>query len=662
MGFWRSAFEVTSASVGLALLWYASAWLLGPVWTQILLLPFSVALYAWGAWRLRPGGGARWRRGGRALAWAVTVGLLAGGAGWLLLALMPISGEAFGFPGEPLRISLGQYLANSLLIVGSLFLPTRALLALWAAGRTRLRWQLTFSFLLVGVLTTLLLPLGLGAFIGVSSLWVEPVVADPLKAARRASAALDPLLRRRPDPGELDAVLRGLLDGSVRLPLRPEQRSKPGETPAQFTGIRRLLVLRPDGTLWSGAGAEVPTPGNALPVAEAGRMALLLAQTGQGGCVGGRPARGLLSDSAACGIVDRRGALVATLIVENHIDSRYQWVATTGRIINTTLMVFNLVVITSLFTIFLVLALACGVGYLLARRLTRRLELLSAATNALATGDRDRRVAVDAADEVGRLGADFNTMAQRLEERERALEAEKERAERLLGANRRLVADVSHELRTPLATLRGYLEVLENEYGDRLPAHDLAVIQKQTQRLTALIDDLFTIAQAEVQRLPLRIEAVDARALLCRLADTAAPLARRERQVELVCALPADLPPLLADGERLEQVLLNLLQNALRHTPPGGIVAFEGKADQDQVTLTVADTGVGIAPDELPRIWDRFYRGDSSRARVTGGAGLGLALVRELVTAMGGSVSVESTPGQGSRFHIALARPDVTYL
>lgn len=182
----------------------------------------------------------------------------------------------------------------------------------------------------------------------------------------------------------------------------------------------------------------------------------------------------------------------------------------------------------------------------------------------------------------------------------------------------------------------------------------MSVIQGEMRRLTALIDDLFTLARAEAQQLPLTVETVDAAALIRRLVDMPAPLARRERQVELVAALPDELPPVRADWARFEQVLLNLIQNALRHTPPGGIVAFEGAAADDGVTLAVADTGVGIPAEELELIFERFYRSDSSRARETGGAGLGLALVRELVTAMGGSVSAESTPGRGSRFSVVL--------
>jgi signal transduction histidine kinase len=172
--------------------------------------------------------------------------------------------------------------------------------------------------------------------------------------------------------------------------------------------------------------------------------------------------------------------------------------------------------------------------------------------------------------------------------------------------------------------------------------------------LTRLIDDLFTLARAEAQQLPLTIEPVDVGVRAQQLVETLAPLARREREIEIVSALPSDLPYALADRVRLEQALLNLLQNALRYTPPGGIVALEGASENGVVTITVADTGVGIPADELPLVFERFYRSDSSRARETGGAGLGLALVHELITVMGGTVAVESTPGRGSKFSVRL--------
>jgi two-component system sensor histidine kinase BaeS len=132
------------------------------------------------------------------------------------------------------------------------------------------------------------------------------------------------------------------------------------------------------------------------------------------------------------------------------------------------------------------------------------------------------------------------------------------------------------------------------------------------------------------------------------------PLAQRESAISLSTDIPPGLPPVSADPERLHQILSNLVRNAIRHTPDGGIMVLSARAGTDQVSITVADTGEGIAAEDLPHVFERFYRADPSRTRSTGGAGLGLAIVRELVELMGGTVQADSTPQQGSRFTVTL--------
>jgi signal transduction histidine kinase len=180
--------------------------------------------------------------------------------------------------------------------------------------------------------------------------------------------------------------------------------------------------------------------------------------------------------------------------------------------------------------------------------------------------------------------------------------------------------------------------------------------------LQTLIDDLFTLARAEVGKLELRHEPVDALNVARNCVESIAPLAWQRARVEVVCEPAAALPRALADAGRLEQVLQNLLHNALSHTPPGGIVAVSVAAEEESaenvhraVVLRVRDTGAGIPEDELSHIWERFYRTARSRAEADGGTGLGLALVKELVAGMGGSVAVESTLGVGSCFSVRLA-------
>ncbi len=297
------------------------------------------------------------------------------------------------------------------------------------------------------------------------------------------------------------------------------------------------------------------------------------------------------------------------------------------------------------------------VSFLIARKTTKRLERLAAATARLRDGDYSTRVAVDGEDEVAQVQSTFNAMADELERTLHDLQIERDRVAALLQSRRELVASVSHELRTPVATVRGYLDSLQNRAETDLSAsvqHDLTVMEREIARLQRLIDDLFTVSRAEAGGLSLNITAVDVASVIQRRVEALAPLARQREHVEVIADVPANLPPARADAERLDQVLVNLLRNALRHTPPGGIVAVVASATDNLVRIEVCDTGAGIPPDELPHVWERFYRGDDARELDAQGAGLGLALVKDLVEAMGGAVDVRSTSGEGSCFGLTL--------
>ncbi len=655
-GFWRSLADMMLLSLVLSLVIYPLRTFASTDWAELISL-MSFVFYPYTAWRLAPGQGSWMRRIARDLAWMLLFGLGISVLSWLCMNYLDSAARMFGIRFDEVRLTILDFILSNFLVLVTIFVPTRVLLLLWSAGQKRLRWQLTFSYLLMGVITVLLLPLSLVLFIVISSLFLVSPVAAPGATAMRVAATLGPLVRTGKSPAQLDMVLDAMFDGSVRVPTDGaplDFEAPPDEAAVSFKGIRRISLLQPDGIVLASTGELAYAPGTRLPVDQGTRFALLIEQAQNGTCAEGRPADGLLPDSATCLIPATPTTPATTVLVEALVDGRAQWGAVLARMITFILFVTGLWWIVAPGAIAVAIVVAVGIGSLLARRLTRRIEYLAAATDDIASGNLARKVEVGAPDEVGRLSADFNAMAARLHEREQALATAAARAEGLLKANRRLVADVSHELRTPLATLRGYIEALEHEHGDQLPAHDLDVIQNEVRRLTELIDDLFTLARAEAQQLPLTFEAVDAKVLVQRLVDTIAPLARRERHIEVVAALPAMLPLVYADRNRLEQVLLNLVQNALRHTPPGGIVAIEGLADGASITLTVADTGVGIPEGELSLVFERFFRGDSSRARETGGAGLGLALVQELVAAMGGHVTVESQLGRGSRFSVVL--------
>jgi signal transduction histidine kinase len=321
-------------------------------------------------------------------------------------------------------------------------------------------------------------------------------------------------------------------------------------------------------------------------------------------------------------------------------------------------ILFFLAVLT-IFGLAIVLPPSALFSYLFVRHTTERLQALARATGRLRAGDYAIRVPVAGEDEVAELQANFNAMATDLERAVAQVQAERDTVAGLLRARRELVASVSHELRTPVATLRGYLESTLTHWNGEPPAtlrRDLEVMEREAVRLQSLINDLFTLARAEVGHLELSLVPTDVGEVARRVAETTAPLAWQAGRVEVVIQSAPALPLAQADARRLEQVLLNLVHNAVRHTPPGGIVAIHALAEGDAVLLRVRDTGSGIAPEDLPRMWERFYRGDRARAAGGGGSGLGLALVKELTEAMGGTVTAESTSGEGSTFTVRLPR------
>jgi signal transduction histidine kinase len=296
-------------------------------------------------------------------------------------------------------------------------------------------------------------------------------------------------------------------------------------------------------------------------------------------------------------------------------------------------------------------------SYLVIRRTTRRVKELAVATSILRRGNYAVRVPVVGEDEVAQLQSNFNAMAIDLERAMRDLQGERDTVAALLQSRRELIANVSHELRTPMATLRSYLETTLTHW-DETPSptlqHDLQVMENEAIRLQALVEDLFTLARTEVGRLTLHCIPTDVVALAQRIVETSAPLAWRASKVEVVVDAAPAIPCALVDSDRLDQALRNLLHNGVRHTPPGGIVVVALRVEEHAVILQVKDTGEGIAPTEIPHIWERFYRSESSRTNMGSGTGLGLALVKEWTEAMGGSVAVESAVGEGSCFTLRL--------
>lgn len=284
--------------------------------------------------------------------------------------------------------------------------------------------------------------------------------------------------------------------------------------------------------------------------------------------------------------------------------------------------------------------IALLLGILLARTIARPVRELTMATQVVAQGQLGHRVPVRTNDELGDLARSFNQMS-----------ADLERASEL---RRQMTADIAHELRTPLSVILGYTEALSD---NKLPGTPeiYTTMYGEAQLLSHLIDDLRTLSLADAGELPLNRQTCAPRALLERTASSYA--ARADQQgVELRVEADADLPAILVDPERIAQVLGNLVSNALRYTPAGRsiVLAAAWTPGGASSLLKVQDQGSGITPDDLPHIFDRFYRGDRVRSQNEGESGLGLAIVKSIIEAHGGTIQVESVVDEGTTFTITL--------
>lgn len=298
--------------------------------------------------------------------------------------------------------------------------------------------------------------------------------------------------------------------------------------------------------------------------------------------------------------------------------------------------------------------LAVGFSLLWATPVARRIERVRAGTARLASGELGTELPVDGHDEIALLAEDFNRMAATLEEakaRERELEQ----------VRRDLVAAVSHDLRTPLAAVRALIEaVAEGVASDpETEARYLRSAQREISHLSQLVNDLFELAQIDAGVLRLNLEPASLHDLI---SDTLSSLQSQaeQRGVRLIGEVADDVDPALMDPPRLQRVLYNLIDNAFRHTPAGGTILLRAEFREEVVRVEVADTGEGIAPEDLPHIFEHSFRGEEaqthSETEGTPGSGLGLAIARGLVEAHGGTISAESRTGEGTRFCFTLRR------
>lgn len=298
--------------------------------------------------------------------------------------------------------------------------------------------------------------------------------------------------------------------------------------------------------------------------------------------------------------------------------------------------------------------IAVVLSFVLSRRVLTPVRAVTAAARRMGRGDLQQRVDIRSKDEIGELGRTFNAMADNLS--------------RMEELRKNMVSDIAHELRAPLSNIQGYLEGL----GDGVVTPDRATIDsilEEAVLLRRLVDDLQDLALAEAGRLKLVCQPVAVSEMVRKAVDTIQS-ETEEKGIHLDINVPANLPLVNVDAERIGQVLRNLLSNAVRYTPEGGTITIDsqlqacadtGKVGEDKkpqevnwYLVTVRDTGSGIAPEDLPFIFERFYRSDKARTRAEGGAGLGLTIAKQLVEAHGGTIGVESELGKGTAVSFTL--------
>ena len=283
---------------------------------------------------------------------------------------------------------------------------------------------------------------------------------------------------------------------------------------------------------------------------------------------------------------------------------------------------------------FLFAGIGLVVSYFLSGNITRPLRQLSRAAEKIRQGELKQEVPVETRDEVGQLAAVFNQMS----------------AELAVNENNRqeLLANIAHELKTPLAILQGHLESMLD--GVEQPEPDkLFSMQEEVMRLTRLVGDLRDLSLAQVHQLELHLQPMDLGEKTERAAEMLEPLLE-EKNLHFVKELAPDLPLRQLDPDRLNQILYNLITNAIRYTTPGTAIVLKSEAAGKNVRLIIADEGPGIAPEDLPHVFEQFYRGDKSRNRALGGSGIGLSLAKSFVEAQGGSIRAENRKNGGAAF------------
>jgi signal transduction histidine kinase len=294
--------------------------------------------------------------------------------------------------------------------------------------------------------------------------------------------------------------------------------------------------------------------------------------------------------------------------------------------------------------------IAMVLGYFLSSAVSERIHHLDLAAKEIQSGNLSIRVPVHGNDEVAELARTFNQMASQLQEADAN--------QRTLDSLRRdLVAWAGHDLRTPLTGVRVLVEALADGIIDdpQTSRRYLDQARKQIDHLSVLIDDLFQVSQLDAGGIPLNLEPASLSDLISDTLENFSSLANRQG-IHITGSAQPGIDPVCMDTQRIGRALNNLISNALSHTPKGGQVCVRAEMIEENVQVTVEDSGEGISPEDLPHIFDRFYRGEKSRNQATGGSGLGLAIAKGIVEAHKGTIKVESKPNEGAKFYFSLPK------
>jgi two-component system sensor histidine kinase BaeS len=284
--------------------------------------------------------------------------------------------------------------------------------------------------------------------------------------------------------------------------------------------------------------------------------------------------------------------------------------------------------------------IALLLGVFLSRSLTRPIRELTRATHAVSEGDLSQQVPVRSNDELGELAKAFNKMSSELS--------------RSINTRKQMTADIAHELRTPLSLILGHAEAVHD--GVLPPSREnFEIIREEATRLEHLVNDLRTLSLADAGELSIQLQTIEPQRLLHEVASLY-QYQTQKKNIMLDLEVASNLPTIEVDPGRMTQVLTNILDNAMRHTPQGGRILLAAKEVENMVELSIQDSGPGLSTEDIDRIFERFYRTDSARQREDGGSGLGLAIARSIVQAHGGQLSAESKPGLGLKVSIRLPK------